>query len=1172
MYAQQPLASVRPVTMSTHQTETLTLAQALEQIKAQYQVTFGYKEKLIEGKRVSADQWRGKSLEEALRQVLSPHGLDYKQLDAVHYVIKPRDRSQPSQLRRQPINTTTEGLSPSAAVSGMAIPTTESAQRAVEKTITGKVTDLSTGEELPGVNILVKGTSIGTITDVEGNYRLTAPDDAETLVFSSVGYTGEEVTIGNQTVIDLAMAPDIQSLSEVVVIGYGTQEKRDVTGALSSINSEKIKDMPITTVDQGLQGLAAGVSVQQQSGQPGGATSIRIRGGNSINAGNEPLYVIDGFPIYNENTASSTGVLNGVPPENALATINPNDIVSIEILKDASATAIYGARAANGVVLITTKRGKVGQSNIDLDVYYGIQEPARRYDLMNAYEYALFRNEVWIANGRPPTYTDEQIEQFRRTGGTDWQNELLRSAPIQNYQLGVSGGKENVQYAFSGNYFNQQGTMINSYLKRISTRANIDVQANEQLHFGLNFTAAHTWSNQLPTGGGRDGQTGVQNPAGNIYQGALFFNPAIPLLNKNGEYTLNNSQTGGEVEGANQGNVPYGNPIAYANLASNRNNSTRILSNLFGEWEMAPGLKLRVSGGANLLFTKQNKYEPSNIWVGQQAPNGRAQIGIVQGIDWLNENILSYERNFGENHQINLTGGFTAQAFQSEDLNGSNVDFTNDVLGYDNIQGGNASGNFPPSLFSGANEWQLLSGLFRAFYSLKDRYLFTITGRYDGSSRFGSNNQWAFFPSAAAGWRISDEAFMEDQNLVSDLKLRVSWGRSGNQNIPTYRSLSSLQSAGYTIGNMLQTGFYPNRIGNPDLKWETTTQTDVGLDIGLLKNRLELTADFYYKKTTDLLFDVPVPSESGYTSAFKNIGSLENKGIELAINATPVSKELTWNVSINWALNRNKVLELQGENEIQIDPGLNLLKAQNALLLKVGEPIGNFYGYVNDGIWKNAEEIAASGTLENRRPGEFRFIDQNNDGLIDNDDRVIIGNALPDWVGGITNTLRYKGIELNFLFDFSYGNEVANLTQIEFQFLNGRQNGNKSILDRWRPDDPSLPRDEWTNSTNPDTNIPSVLGTGDGARQVTSEIVEDGSFARLRNLTLGYNIPLEQLGINGLRRLRVYFSGQNLLLFTNYTGLDPEANIFVNDNTRLGLDYAVYPPSRTYTFGVNIGL
>ncbi|MEM8966071.1 MAG: SusC/RagA family TonB-linked outer membrane protein [Bacteroidota bacterium] len=1169
-YTQQLAYHVNSV---SSQDQKMLLRDALISLEKQYKISINYASKTIQDRETRVLIRKADQPEQALQRILEPLDLQYKKINESTYVVQPKKPVLKPVIRPLPRQNPRNFRSNAVVPSVNTRPIARQVKQALEQTISGQVLDLSTDEALPGVNILAKGTTTGTVTDVDGNYRLTVGDEVTTLVFSSIGYETTEEPINERSTINISLSPDIQSLSEVVVIGYGTQEKRDLTGSLSSIKQEKIKDMPITTIDQGLQGLAAGVSVQQQTGQPGGATSIRIRGGNSINAGNEPLYVIDGFPIYNENTTSTTGTLNGVPPENALATINPNDIVSIEILKDASATAIYGARAANGVVLITTKRGKAGQSNVDFDMYYGIQEPARRYDLMNAYEYAQFRNERWIAAGEAPTYTEEQLEEFRRTGGTDWQDELLRSAPIQNYQLGVSGGKENVQYAFSGNYFNQQGTMINSFLKRISTRANVDIQANDRLHFGLNFTAAHTWSNQLPTGGGRNGRTGVQTPtSGNIYQGALFYNPAIPVFDENGEYTLNNSQTNGEVEGAIQSNVPYGNPIAYANLAENRHFSTRILNNLFGEWEIIEGLKLRVTGGANLLFTKQNRYEPSTIWVGQRAPNGRAQVGTVQNIDWLNENILSYERSFGGNHQINLTGGFTVQAFQSESLNGSNVDFTNDVLGYDNLQGGNAGGEFPPSLNSGADEWQLMSGLFRAFYSLKDRYLFTVTGRYDGSSRFGENNKWAFFPSAAVGWRISDEAFMADQDLISNMKLRVSWGRSGNQNIPTYRSLSSMGTVQYTVGDALQTGFFPNRIGNPDLKWETTTQTDIGLDVGLFQGRLELTADYYYKKTTDLLFDVPVPFESGFRSAFKNIGSLENQGVELALNATPLTGNFTWNIGINWALNRNQVLELQGEEEIQIDPGLNLLKAQNALLLKVGEPVGNFYGYVNDGIWQNAEEIAASGIQQNRFPGQYRFIDQNSDGIINNDDRTIIGNALPDWTGGITNTLRYKNIELNFLIDFSYGNDVANLTKIEHLFLNGRQNGSKLVLDRWRPDDPSLPRNEWTNSTNPETEIPSVLGTGAGGRQLSSFIVEDGSFARLRNLTLAYNVPVQQLGISALRRLRLYFSGQNLLLFTNYSGLDPEANVFVNDNTRLGLDYAVYPPSRTYTFGVNIGL
>ncbi len=1031
--------------------------------------------------------------------------------------------------------------------------------------IKGTVTDAS-GNPLPGVNVLEKGTINGTVTNLDGDYSISVSSKDAILSFSYVGYLTEDFQVGDQTTINFTLIEDIQSLEEVIVIGYGTQKKRDLTGSVASVREEVLKSMSVTSIDQTLQGLASGVVVQQQSGQPGGATSIRIRGGNSINAGSEPLYVIDGFPIYNENTSASSGILSGIPSENALSTINPSDIVSIEILKDASATAIYGSRAANGVILITTKRGKQGTSNIDFEAYYGIQEAARTYDLLNAYEYAIFRNDVYKSTQSSVTYTDEQIEEFKKTGGTDWQDEMLRIAPVQNYQLSVSGGSEKMQYAISGNYYNQEGIIINSYLKRFSFRSNLDVQANKWIKFGESLTASRSFSNQIPSGGGADG-TVTQTPS-NIWSSALFMNPCLPVYDEDGEYIYDNTYEVGEAEGANNSNVAYNNPVAYAKLVDSKNISTRVIGNIYSEFEFIEGLRLKILGGTNIIYNKQNLYVPSTIRDGDRAPDGKASIGTIQNIEYLNENTLTYDKEFNDIHHLTLLAGATYQTFESEGFYGSSVEFATDELSYNNIQSGNLSGDYYPSIASDKNEWTIMSGIFRGFYSLKEKYLFTITGRYDGSSKFGANNKWAFFPSAAFGWRISEEEFLKNTK-IHNLKLRLSWGKSGNQNIPTYQSLSSLTNGSYAIGGSLQTGFIPEKIGNPDLKWETTAQTNIGVDLGLFNSRLNLTFDAYYKKTTDLLFDVPVPYESGFSSAYKNIGSLENKGIEIAVQSAILTGELKWDISANWALNRNKILELQGEDEIAIDPDLNLLKTQNSLLLKVGEPIGNFYGYVNDGIWQSQEEIDAENMQTTWNPGQRRFVDQNNDGLISSEDRVIIGNALPSFTGGITNRFSYKDFDFSFYIDYSYGNEVANLTQIEFEFLNGRQNGNKEVLNRWQPDDITLDRNLWTNSTNPDTDVQAV-GYDSYTRQLHSGRIEDGSFIKLRTVTLGYTLPLNKLRQDLFKNARVYFSARNLLTLTKYTGLDPEASIFQNDNVKLGLDYAVYPTMKSYTFGINI--
>ena len=1145
------------------QSNQLSLREALLKLESKFDVRLAFKESLVRNRYVEKKEISLENVEEALDAILINHNLRYKKIDKRHYVIKTASSGKEGFLPGKPANTKTGSGHDDNTMSEATRKRYREMIVRLERNITGKVTT-DTGEPLPGVNVLIKGTLTGTVTDVEGNYKLSVPDDAVALVFSYVGYLQEEVLINGQSTINVILYPDVTALSEVVVVGYGTQKKRDVTGSVSSIKSEAIKDLKITSLDQALQGQAPGVNVTQQSGQPGGATSIRIRGGNSISAGNEPLYVIDGFPIYNDNRGSQTGVINA-PPQNALANISPDDIESIEILKDASATAIYGARGANGVILVTTKRGKEGQSNVNLDVYYGVQEVRRLIPVLNARQYAEFRNDVFVSRGQNPTYSAEEVASFGE--GTNWQEEIFRSAPMQNYQLSANGGSENVQYAVSAGYFNQDGIVINSGMERYALRANIDMKTSEKLKLGTNLTVSHTKSDLLPSAGGFSGRSQVQDPNGGILAAALFYNPVIPVRDENGEFTFDNATDTQGAGGGNQANVPYGNPVAYATLATNESFSTRVLGNLFADYELIEGLHLRVSFGGNLVFAKQNRYEPSTIRAGDRAPDGRAAIGNIQNIEWLNENTITYNKSFSDRHQLNMTAGFTSQKFTSEVSTSQVVEFTNDLLAFNSLQSGNVSGERIPTIFSNYTEWSLLSGIFRANYILDDKFLFTFTARTDGSSRFGDNNKWAFFPSGAFGWRLSEEPFIQNLKIFSDLKLRLSYGITGSQEIPPFQSLSILSSNRAAVGNNTQVGFAPSRIGNPDLKWETTQQFDFGLDMAFWNNRVSLSADIYYKKTNDLLLQVNIPVSSGFTQAFQNVGSLENKGVELALDGHILTGEFKWNLGANLAVNRNKVLDLGEETERLIDPGLNLFKAQNTVILREGEPIGNFYGFINDGVFRDAEEVANSAQT-NRRPGQRRFVDVNNDGTLNSDDRTIIGNALPDFTGGFNSSFSYKNFELNTLFQFSVGNDIVNATQLELEFLNGRQNNASTVLNRWMPDDLTAPGNEWTNSTNPDTDVAAV-GVNNN-RDLHSRWVEDGSFLRLRNITLAYNLPLSNLNIRWMKAMRFYISGQNLITITDYSGYDPEVSLVQGDNIVLGFDYGAYPTPRIYTVGANI--
>lgn len=992
--------------------------------------------------------------------------------------------------------------------------------------VSGVVKD-EKGAPFVGVVVRVKGTAAGTATNNDGKYTINVSGNNATLIFSYVGYTTQELPVNANVSVNVTLQPSEKSLDQVVVVGYGTVRKSDITGSISSISSKDIKAVPVASLSQALEGRAAGVKVSNASNSPGGGITIRIRGGNSIQGGNEPLYVVDGYPLYNESGPS----------------INPNDIESMEILKDASATAIYGSRGANGVIIITTKRGKAGRNNIQFESYYGVQRVRKKLDLLDATEFAKMVNEG-ISNvnndnvgnpgfPKPPAFTDAQIAALGK--GTDWQDEIFREAPIQNYQLTFSGGNDKTQYAVSGNYFDQQGVIINTGYSRGSVRVNLDQNVSDRFRLSTSFTATRSKGKSVNTDG--DGGAG----AGVVY-GALNFSPTVPVYNADGTYTLFNRP----------GGIIISNPVALARETINNTVITRILGNVSGEYKIIEGLTFKTLFGANINYNKNTFYLPRTVYAGLAA-NGTTSIYNSQYAEWLNENTLSYRKTFNTIHKINVLAGYTFQQANFEDVRANAQNFANDILGPNNL--GTAQQTNTGA--SNKNDWTLRSFIGRLNYDLMEKYLLTLTGRLDGSSRFGTGNKNAFFPSGSFAWRASKEPFMQGVSAISELKLRASYGLTGNQEIGQYQSLGSLSAQNYAFGNVLSVGYAPNRIGNPNLKWETTAQADIGLDIGLLRDRIQITADWYQKRTRDLLYNVALPITSGYYNSLQNIGKVKNEGIELGINTTNFQGKFTWTTSFNVAYNHNEIIDLGGAKDVPSGGASGHLQLGNSGILRVGQPVGVFYGLVTDGIFQSKEQIASS-AQKNAKPGERRFKDMNGDGVINANDRVILGHAQPDYTFGFTNNFSYKGFDLNVFFQGVQGNSIFNLNRFELESLTGVSNQLGSVRDRW-------------SVNNPSNEIPRASSNGQ-PYQVTSRQVEDGSYIRLRNIQLGYNFPASWLRRAGLVNAKIYVSAQNLLTFTNYSGYDPEVSRFAQETLSQGTDYGSYPAAKTFLVGLNIGL
>ncbi|KIC89680.1 TonB-dependent receptor [Flavihumibacter sp. ZG627] len=987
------------------------------------------------------------------------------------------------------------------------------------KTLTGRVTD-DKGSPVPNASVVVKGTSIGTTSGEDGRFSFVVPSNARDIVISAVGFGDIEQRIGTSTEFTISLSTRDKNLAEVVVVGYGTQKKRELTTAVSQVKGSDLQNIPIQGPDQALRGRAAGVNVTQSSGTPGGSININIRGTGSINASSQPLYVIDGIPI-NIGNYSQIGV--GGQTLNALADINPSEIESFEVLKDAAATAIYGSRAANGVVLITTKRGANRKTRVNINSYYGISEVYKQLPVLTGPQFVQLNQEM-IRNRFGATVTPGQLGLAGLDGDpssyptTNWQDEIFRGGAIQSYDLNLQGGNENTKFFISGAYFSQEGIVIGSGFKRYNLRMNIDNNLSKKIKVGTSI------------GLSRSKNTRIQND-NNIYgvvSTALLYGSHFPAYKADGTY-------------GRDPNASIENAIANAVEPTYDVNNNRILANAYGEWQITNSLSFRSVVGADYLNFREQQYIPSTHIQGAGV-RGDGREGYSEDLNLTNENILTFKKQFGDDHDLTLTGVASFQESRFESIFAQATNFPGDAIRR------LTAGSQRVAATSNGSSYGIVGYLARAIYGFQGKYLVTASIRRDGVSRFGADKRWGTFPAASVAWRISEEGFLKNSNVISDLKLRASWGEAGNSSIGDFASLP-LVGAGNNYAQAA--GLAPSQLGNPNLGWESSEQTNVGIDVGFLNNRINLTADYYIRNTRELLLARPLVGSSGFTTINENIGSLQNKGFEFALNSTNIdSRDFRWTTNFNITFPDNKVVKLAGTP----------FASGFASWVEEGQDLGSFRGFVVKGIFQSQEEIAAAPVHSAAtRPGDIEFADLDGDNRITTADQKIIGSAVPDFFGGMINELSYKGIGLNFFLQFVSGNEIYNNTRAFGEGMNSIFGQLATVENRWTADkgeSATLPR--------------AVFGDPSNNRRTSTRWLEDGSFMRLKNVQLFYNLPQEISKRIKMNNIRIFIQGENLKTWTDYQGFDPEVSTFSITNTAPGTDFLTYPQAKTITFGVNL--
>ncbi len=993
-----------------------------------------------------------------------------------------------------------------------------------KRIINGTVVDAK-GQAIIGANIIEVGTTNGTVTDIYGKFSLSVENNA-IINISYIGYLEQSINSSDRNSLDITLLEDTRALDDLVVIGYGRMKKSDLTGAVASVNPEKITQRSTVNIGQALSGLAAGVEIFESSGTPDGNVRIRIRGDNSINSSNDPLFVVDGV----------IGVSN-------MNLFNPNDIESIEVLKDASSTAIYGARGANGVIIITTKKGIKNQDPIiSYDGYYSIGKMAKKINLMNASEWwenynismdnGIKYDPVGFEQGKYRKADPKNLPNLFDEDGnplydTDWQDETYKATHSNNHQISIRGGSERISYSTHFGYTHREALMKNDYLDRYTIKANFDSNLKKWLDFGVNIFFNYN------TGNDNSRKYGIKR----LVQEAI---PLIPV--KYPDQTWGSNR---DFPGAVQDT-----PARYLEEIIDQTSNSQTISDVYFDFKINENLNLRSTFAIDINNRKRNFYSGKNLIQFSKNQGGNATIETTKQLYWQNENYINWNKTFNENNILNLMGGLSWQQRTAENLEATSQKFIDDFYQWHNLGAGAVY--LPPS----SNDWQwtLNSYFTRLNYNLYNKYLLTATGRIDGSSKFGGNNKYAFFPSFAFAWRLSEENFFKKSNLIDNLKIRTSIGETGNQEIGNYAFLQNLGSTNVIFGDTYYTALYRSSFGNPDLKWEKTTQFDLGIDMNLFSQRINFSLDYYYKITSNLLLNAPIPSTSGLSTIMRNIGKVENKGFEITLNTINIKKEhFNWSSTLLFATNKNKVLKL-GENDEDIFPAPKHPQGE-VLILRVGEPVGSLWGLRRLGTWSESETDEAA--KYSRLPGDLKYADLNSDGKINSDDRTIIGRTSPDWTMSISNLLTYKYFDLSFDMRFVVGNKVVNAATHNAEDRSGVAGGWRSNLNAWTPEAQntmiaqrrpmrtyydSYPDDHW---------------------------MQNGSFIRGQNLVLGYNFDRSFINKINLKELRMYVSMQNFFLITDYTGYDPEIS---TESTIFGygIDDFAEPKQRTFTIGLNI--
>ncbi len=1039
------------------------------------------------------------------------------------------------------------------------------AQEGTQTTIKGKVIALKTGDPLTGASVNIEGSTNTVITNDKGEFNITTYKKLPlVLSISFVGYQTKPARVTGAEAITVVLSESSGQLADVAVVGYGTQRRKDITGSIASIPKENLQQVT-PSFDNLLQGAVAGVNVTQSSGQPGATASIRIRGGNSLSFGNDPLYVIDGFIYYNDNgltnlsPAAGTGV-TGVS-SNGLSTINPGDIETIDVLKDASATAIYGSRGANGVVIITTKKGTKGSNNISYTGSYGSQKVDKVISVLNGPQWAKVFDDLYkatpsiqagLANNK------RLIDSLGAAGVTNnWPGAVLRTGNTQNHQLSIYGGDDKSRYSIQGNYFSQKGNVTSTDFKRYSARFNYEKNFTSKIKIATSIFGSNSEENKLT--GSAYNDIGFSNSFSSLY----IANPLQAIRDGNNNYNTQLQPALNSTINTINGQQFTDNPVLAIQSTNNNTKLNRLLGNFSAEYKIDKQITFKTTFGTDILNTKLNYFAPSYTSAGNNngTITGSGSIGTINYLGWLNENIITWDHSFNNTHFLNVLAGFTTQYQKSENTFLAGQSFPSDALTYNNLY--LATTNKVTGSGEAKQTWD--SWLGRVNYSFKHRYNLTITGRFDGASPTGSNNKWGFFPSAGFSWNVADEPFLKKfDETISNLKLRITAGKAGNANFPPYSSIATINSNGYYFGSTLTpfNGLSPSQPSNASLTWETTTQYNAGADVGLFNNRILLTADVYYKKTTNLFVSGGglIPLSTGYASVAENIGSLDNKGFELSLTTENIkSTNFNWKSTVLFAKNASKILSLgPGKSFQPVAPTGQV----SPVIVKVGLPAGTFWGYSTDGLLTTADVYGAAPvpklTGVSQVTGDRKYLHANgNTGpAITTADKHSLGSAQPKFTASITNTLTYNNFDVSFLFQGSYGNKIFNLLQQQLEKTTTTGNVSTALLNR------------WDSVANPNGRFPKVVNAP--VVQVQDTYIEDGSYIRLKIITVGYNFPKHIAEKLGAKQVRVSLAAQNLITITSYTGTNPEANFYDQNNLQPGIDYGVYPSYKTYLVGLSV--